>query len=594
MLSKSRLGQILVEKEVIDKETLEKALQIQFGEDSSNSRRLEEILVSEFDIDHDAIFCPLAELYAFRTVKIDPEKVDNKQIKHTQEILSKFPEKFKRELLYNKFFPYEIICGRRDKLIVLSAEPTKKIAERIPLLTEFKKYEVIYTPLSTIEELIDIIAPQENEFLELLSEIGVQVGEVKEEEERAGIDEYTLDEEINKSLLVNLYEGCLLEAVRKKASDIHIIPYQSNNLDIYFRIDGILQRWFRQENVTPEAMAAVVKDRSTGIDRFERGTAQDGFSQRVVDDHLIRYRVSVLPIISQEYERQFESITIRVIDDRNVIKDFYELGFQEQAEKEFLKAINTSRGIVVVTGPTGSGKSTTLMAALYHVIGPSKNVLTCEDPVEYAIKGARQLKISHKFSFNDAVRSILRHDPDIVMVGEIRDKITADVAIKLANTGHLTFSTLHTNDAPSAISRLYKMGVEPFLLAYTINIITAQRLVRKLCTECKKPLSEEKYQSALDLGLTEEDLKSVKIFEAGDGCKKCTDGYKGRMNICEALYFTPEIRESILQSGTEIGEEKIRNIAEKQGMLSLRQSGLERIREGVTSISEISYATKED
>ncbi len=594
MLGKSRLGQILIERGIVDKETLNKAFMIQADEDPENPRRLEEILVSDLKVDHDAIFGLLADLYAFRTINIDPEQVDTKQIKNTKEILSKFPEDFKRELIYKKVLPYQISYGRRDKLLVLSANPTEKIVEKIPLLTEFKKYEVVYCRLRTLEELIDLIAPQQNEFLELLEEASEQIEEVREPGRITGIDEYALDDEINKSLLVNLYEGCLIEAVRKDASDIHIIPFQRSNVDIYFRIDGKLHLWHRQENTEPEAMAAVVKDRTTGIDRFERDTAQDGFAQRIVDDHLIRFRVSVLPMISQEYERRFESIAIRVVDDRKVITDFKELGFQKQAESDFLKAINTSKGIVIVTGPTGSGKSTTLMAALYHVLDPSKNVLTCEDPVEYVIRGARQLKIGHKLSFENAVRSILRHDPDIVMVGEIRDKITADVAVKLANTGHLTFSTLHTNDAPSAISRLYKMGVEPFLLAYAINIIVAQRLVRKLCPHCRKPLSKEKYQAALDLGLTEEDLKSGKIFEAGKGCKKCTEGYRGRINICEALYFSLEIRKSIVKAGTEIYEEKIRQIAESQGMLSLRQSGLERIREGLTTISEVSYATSED
>ena len=248
----------------------------------------------------------------------------------------------------------------------------------------------------------------------------------------------------------------------------------------------------------------------------------------------------------------------------------------------------------MVTGPTGSGKSTTLMAALYHIIKPSINVLTVEDPVEYNIKGARQLKIGTRFTFDSAIRSILRHDPDVVMVGEIRDKITADIAIKLANTGHLTFSTLHTNDAPSAISRMYKMGVETFLLAYAINIIIAQRLIRKLCDNCKKTITKERWPAALSLGLTEEELESGKIFEAGKGCKKCNDGYKGRTNICEALYFTPEIRKAIVESGEEIDEDQIREIAEGQGMLSLMDSGLDRIRTGITSVTEITYATSED
>ncbi|HQQ86061.1 MAG TPA: ATPase, T2SS/T4P/T4SS family [Candidatus Marinimicrobia bacterium] len=592
VVSGSRLGQILVEKGIISSEILEQALKIQNEGDASSSKRLEDILVSNFKIDHDLVFGTLAELYAFRTYRVNPEKLDPAQIKHTKELLSKFPDELKNQLLYYKVLPYQVINGSRNKLLVLASNPTEKVVEKIPLLTEFKKYEVVYTPLKIVEELIDLISPRENEFLDLLREAVVEP-EIGEEKQVTELDEYSLDEEINKSLLVNLYEGCLIEAVRRRASDIHIVPYEKNSVDIYFRIDGRLQLWYRQDNVSPEAMAAVVKDRTIGVDRFERDTAQDGFFQRNVDDYLIRYRVSVLPIISEEYERRFESIVIRIIDDRNVIADLRQLGFLPQAEQDFIKAISKSKGIVILTGPTGSGKSTTLLAALHHVMDASKNILTIEDPVEYAIKGARQLKIGRKLSFEDAIRTILRHDPDIVMVGEIRDKITADVAVKLANTGHLTFTTLHTNDAPSAISRLYKMGVEPFLLAYAINIIVAQRLVRKLCPFCRVPISSEKYPAALELGLTEEDLKSGKIFDAGTGCKKCNGGYKGRISLAEALYFSPEVRKSILNSGAEVDEAEIREIAEGQGMLSILDSGLEKIREGVTTVSEVSYAASE-
>jgi type IV pilus assembly protein PilB len=297
--------------------------------------------------------------------------------------------------------------------------------------------------------------------------------------------------------------------------------------------------------------------------------------------------------VSSEFDRRFESIVIRVIDDRKVITDFHKLGFQAQAEAEFVKSISTSKGIIIVTGPTGSGKSTTLMAALHHVINPTVNVLTCEDPVEYVIRGARQLKIGHKMSFDQAIRAILRHDPDVVMVGEIRDKITADIAVKLANTGHLTFSTLHTNDAPSAISRLYKMGIETFLLAYSINIIIAQRLVRKLCVHCRRPIGKEHWPAALQIGLTQEELESGKIFEPV-GCPKCNNGYRGRVNIAEALFFYPEIRNEIVKSVNDIDEERIRSIAEKHGMLSMRSSGIERMREGLTDLTEVLYATAED
>ena len=222
-----------------------------------------------------------------------------------------------------------------------------------------------------IEAIIEKVAPQQNEFLMMLEEAGQVLSNIEETEETV-INEQELDEEINKSLLVNLFEGALIEAVRRDASDIHIIPSGKTSTDFYFRIDGKLQLWFRQENTAPEAVAAVVKDRSTGVDRFERDTAQDGFAQRYIDENLIRFRISILPIVSQEYERRFESIVIRVIDDRKVITDFRKLGFQEQAEREFLKAINTSKGIVIVTGPTGSGKSTTLLLPFIMLSIPSK------------------------------------------------------------------------------------------------------------------------------------------------------------------------------------------------------------------------------
>ncbi len=594
MVRRTRFGQILLSKGIITEEVLRQALKIQADEDNSNPRALGEILVQDFKIDHHLIFGLLAELYAFREVKIDPTKVDETQIKHTKEILNKFEEDFKKELLFKKILPYQLQAGRRNTLIVLSSNPTDKILDKITAYTDFKKYEVVYCKLKVLEELINIVAPQKNEFLDLLEESG-DLGTESEMDSEGSLDEYALDEEINKSLLVNLFEGCLIEAVRKGASDVHIVPSGPSSIDFNFRVDGKLMLWYRQENTSPEAIAAVVKDRANGVDRFERDTAQDGFAQRPVDGNVIRFRISIIPIVSEEFERRFESVVIRVIDDRNVITDLKKLGLQTQAESDFIKAISKSKGIVLLTGPTGSGKSTTLMAALHHVIDPTINVLTCEDPVEYVIRGARQIKINNRLSFEDAIRAILRHDPDVVMVGEIRDKETAETAIKLANTGHLTFSTLHTNDAPSAVSRLFKMGVETFLLAYAINIIIAQRLIRRVCKHCRKPIAKDKYPFAIEMGMTEEELNSGKIYEANEeGCKFCNNGYKGRTTICEALYFSTEVRKAIVESGDDIDEELIRSIAEGQGMLSMKESGLDRVRNGLTTLAEITYATSED
>jgi type IV pilus assembly protein PilB len=338
-----------------------------------------------------------------------------------------------------------------------------------------------------------------------------------------------------------------------------------------------------------------VKDRSKNVDRFEREMSQDGFIQRVIDETTIRFRVSIMPIVGVELRHKYESIVIRVLDDRKVITDLVKLGLQGPTMEAFTKAITKPQGIVILTGPTGSGKSTTLVAALAQVIDPTVNVLTVEDPVEYIIRGARQLRIGPKMDFTKAIRGILRHDPDIVLVGEMRDKESAEIAIKLANTGHLTFSTLHTNDAPSAVSRLYKMGIEPFLIAYAINVIVAQRLIRTLCNACKRPLTKDEIdvEACVRFGFAEEDVHNYTIYEAA-GCDKCNGGYKGRAAIHEALYFTREIRNIIMKSGEEVDEDAVRKQGEKDGMWTLRRSGIERIKEGRSTIEEIASATTDD
>jgi type IV pilus assembly protein PilB len=477
-----------------------------------------------------------------------------------------------------------------DKLIVVCADPTDR---NIPLIARnfnAKKYEITYCRLKELQNLLEQVIPPQNEFLKLLEENQISV-EAPDDESQ--VDEDLLNAEINKSALANLFEGCLVEAVRQGVSDVHIVAAEGNKTNFLFRVDGNLTLWHCQENTMPEAVMAVVKDRTKGVDRFEREMSQDGFVQRVIDGHQLRFRVSIMPIVTTEFKHKFESVVIRVLDDRKVITDLNKLGLQGPARGFFYKAIQKPQGIVILTGPTGSGKSTTLIAALYQVIDPTVNVLTIEEPVEYIIKGARQLKIGPKMSFEQSIRGILRHDPDIVLVGEMRDKITAETAIKLANTGHLVFSTLHTNDAPSAVARLYKMGIEPFLIAYAINIIVAQRLIRTLCKICKQPIDESEKDDLLKFGFTEEDLSKHTFYKAV-GCDKCNGGYKGRAAIHEALYFSKAIKNLVLNAGEKVDENAIRDQAAKDGMWTLRRSGMERMKEGVTTLEEVVASTVED
>ncbi|MBD3288374.1 type II/IV secretion system protein, partial [candidate division KSB1 bacterium] len=460
-----------------------------------------------------------------------------------------------------------------------------------PLIRQIKNYnqfEVAYSKLEDVEELIEKISYYQNEFLNQIEE-SIQNIEVMDEES-TGVDEAALDAEINRSMLTNLIEGALVEGVRRGASDVHLIPKEGNRTEFYFRIDGKLQLWYTQDKVKPEAVAAVVKDRSINIDRFDRSIAQDGYIQRKIDGNFIRFRVSVIPIVTTEFSRRLESIVIRILDDRKVITNLDDLGFQKQARKDFIAAISKPQGVIILTGPTGSGKSTTLVAALHHVKDATKNVITVEEPVEYMISGARQIRLNPKLNFDQALRSILRHDPDIVMVGEMRDLKTAEIGISLANTGHLTFSTLHTNDAPSAVSRLYMLGVEPFLIANAINLIMAQRLIRKLCPHCKEVDEDPDLELAFSLGFTEDEMKSTKFYKAV-GCQKCYNGFKGRVAIVEALSFNKEIRRIIIKARDEVDEEAIRDEASRSGMLSLRASGRERIKESLTTFEEVLAAT---
>ena len=548
-------------------------------------------------VSRDVVYEQAAVTYAFR---LAPVKEREPESEFVRTVLESFAAVHRERLLELRVAPYAYAQDQPSgilKLVFITEDPMMPELQRTMHALELERFELCYAPAAVVKAVLDEAFPRKNEFLERLNEhtgSDFDFGMSFESGEKSLLDEEALEAEISRSSLINLIEAILVEAVRLGASDIHVYPNHRRKTEIHFRLDGKLQHWHTEDKGHPEALLAVLKDAAGGVDRFERDMAQDGFIQRRIDDALIRYRVSVLPIATANPDVRAESIVIRVLDDRKVLTDLAKLGLLEGALKQFEKAIHQPHGMVILTGPTGSGKSTTLVAALAQVVTPDVNVLTVEDPVEYLIPGVRQIKLSHKLNFEGALRAILRHDPDVVMVGEMRDKDTAELAIKLANTGHLTFSTLHTNDAPSAVSRLFKMGIEPFLIAYAINLVVAQRLIRSLCFECKRPDPEPDLPLAKELGFTDDEIAGTTFYapHTGSSCPSCKGrGYKGRRAVAEALYFSPAIRHAVVEAGDAIDEDHLRQIAEKEGMLTLQASARVLVGRGDTSLEEMLRVT---
>lgn len=592
-----RVVTALLQQGHVTRQQVEQA--VAFRNQTGSRAPLWRTLAEQDGVNRDTVFAQAAVTYAFRIAPIEEFEPDVEFIKIVMESLS---EDQQDELVRLEVMPYTYMQEPQSnqlKLVFITSNPMRPELQRVMQGLHLERFELCYAPQPVITRVMQEVFPRRNEFLERIQESGddaFDIGVSFETGERSLVDEEALEAEISRSALINLVEALLIESVRLGASDIHIWPNARRKVEVHFRIDGKLRLWHTEERGHPEALLAVIKDNAMNVDRFERDMAQDGFIQRRVDDTLIRYRVSVLPIANANPDIRAESIVIRVLDDRKVITDLSKLGLLPFAINQFEKAIRQPNGMVILTGPTGSGKSTTLVAALSQVVAPDVNVLTIEDPVEYIIPGVRQIKLSHKLSLEGALRAVLRHDPDIVMVGEMRDKDTAELGVKLANTGHLTFSTLHTNDAPSAVSRLYKMGLEPFLIAYAINLVVAQRLARTLCPSCKQPVSREKLDTVLlkELGFTDEEILATTFYEArrGGSCSTCKgQGYKGRRAIAEALYFSPAIRKMIVESGSAIDEDGLSALAQSEGMLTLAASARELIKMGETSVEEMIRVT---
>jgi type IV pilus assembly protein PilB len=391
----------------------------------------------------------------------------------------------------------------------------------------------------------------------------------------------SVEEAATRAPVIRFVDLLLRQAVKSRASDIHVEP-QELSMTIRMRIDGVLQDMVPPPRKMQAAIATRIKILSR-MDIAERRLPQDGRFKIKAPGRDIDVRVSVIPTIYGE------KVVMRILDSAAVNHNLDQLGFDPELLEEFKIMLSQPHGIIVVTGPTGSGKSTTLYSALNYLKDPRKNITTVEDPVEYRLGGINQIQVKPDIGldFAESLRAILRQDPDIIFIGEIRDKETIDIAIKASLTGHLVLSTFHTNDAPSAISRMVYMGVEPYLLASTVNLIVAQRLVRRICERCKEPM-EINEQVLRRLNVDQDRAKDA-VFYHGRGCSTCNGtGYLGRLPIFEFLVTDSEIRDKI-SAGTS--EAKIREMSRQRGYKGLLGNGVDRMLEGVTTAEEVLGAT---
>jgi type IV pilus assembly protein PilB len=409
----------------------------------------------------------------------------------------------------------------------------------------------------------------------------VQDEDVEVLEELEEIDVSSLERQGGEAPVIRLVNLVLMSAIHKGASDIHIEPYEKE-FRVRFRIDGILYNVMAPPMKFRDAITSRIKIMSK-LDIAEKRLPQDGRIKIRFSDNghskEIDFRVSCLPTLFGE------KIVMRLLDKDKLMLDMTKLGFESESLARFEAAIQRPWGMVLVTGPTGSGKTNTLYSSISRINTPETNIMTAEDPVEFNLVGVNQVQVRENIGLNfaAALRSFLRQDPNIILVGEIRDFETAEIAVKAALTGHLVLSTLHTNDAPSTINRLMNMGIEPFLVASSVNLICAQRLVRRICANCKadSPLAEK---ALADAGFTPEDASQV-VPQKGAGCDKCNNtGYRGRVGLYEVMEVTDELRELILVGASALD---LRRKAVDEGMLTLRMSGLRKVKEGVTTIEEI-------
>ncbi len=568
--SSSRIGELLVREKLITPVQLRQALEDQ----RSTGGRLGHHLTKMGFLEENELTSFLAKQYGVPSINLSDFDID-------PEVLKLIP---KEVATRHQVIP---VNKSGNTLIVAMADPSNIYAiDDLKFVTNFS-IEVVVASETAIADAI------EKYYTSTVSFDDVMLDFVEEEEAdlefadevEEDINVLDLEKSAGDAPVVKLVNLILLDAIRKNASDIHVEPYEKN-LRIRYRIDGLLYEVMKPPVKLKHAITSRLKIMSS-LDIAERRLAQDGrIKMKMGRGKEMDFRVSVLPTMWGE------KVVLRLLDKSNLQLDMTKLGFEEQVLQNFKESIYKPYGMILITGPTGSGKTTTLYSVLSELNKSTVNISTAEDPIEFNLFGINQVQMHDAIGLNFAssLRSFLRQDPDIIMVGEIRDFETAEIGIKAALTGHLVLSTLHTNDAPSSVSRLLNMGIEPFLVASSVNLIGAQRLVRKLCTECREPI-EVPPQALIDIGVPPEEAEDFQIMR-GAGCRNCNNtGYKGRIAVYEIMPISEEMREFVLNGASTM---ELKREAIRQGMKTLRMSALSKLGEGVTSLEEVVRATAPD
>jgi len=561
-----KLGELLIQEGLVTLEQLNRAL----DEQRHSGERIGAALVKLGMVDEDTLLEFIARQFHCPQVNIS-------KLNTTKEVLGLVPLDIMQKY---QAIPFGLMG---NTLHVAMADPGNLfVIDDIRFLTR-KNIQVHVVSDNVIRKVIGQYLSEDDSFDDVLGMLkeDMDVDLIQSTEE---MDLSSLEDAAEQAPVVKLVNLILMDAIRKQASDIHVEPYEKI-LRVRFRIDGVLYEVMRPPHQLKNALISRIKIMSR-LDIAERRLPQDGRIRLKAKGREMDFRVSVLPTSFGE------KVVLRLLNKEALQLDMTKLGFEEIQYKNFREAIYQPFGMVLVTGPTGSGKTTTLYSALSELNKISQNISTAEDPIEYNLTGINQVQVHEAIglTFAAALRSFLRQDPDIIMVGEVRDFETAEIAVKSALTGHLVLSTIHTNDAPSTINRLLNMGVEAFLVASAVNLVLAQRLVRRICNECKV-VEDVPPETLLDLGVLDEELGTFECYR-GKGCPLCNDtGYRGRIALYEVMPLYDQIRELVLMgaSAAEIKKESIR-----LGMTTLRRSGINKLKDGVTSIEEVVRSSTKD